>query len=397
MSKPPIHGYVDYAIAIYDSSNTDYTTLNNIYGLDPIDGASYSSNISVEESINYNLFKSFWQNLISPESIPIFLNTEKKVTIEMFQNVGTDIFNIYTGAYPEYTSLGSEMNTVLSNMYLFGKTNGIYNNCLKNGVSSYFTLDHYPASTGVNWKYLLNTCGNIKDGETIYKYNTVDLYDNINLRSWCGCFTNPIKYKNNVKPALPTFPNQCMPTCVVPEAVKLINETGDSGDIGNILQCEANICVIDDITIQTFESSGGPITFNQICTGCVNSGNPCICIVQEDIDGGRIGNIKVNFNQVCPRSICFKEIGDDGNPKLDNPFECPSTTPGGNTGGGNTGGGGETPQPGQNPKEVVPKYIINNNTILSFFILLLIIILILFLSSFISTRFLPIKLPKPNN
>lgn len=399
----PIIGYMTYCKKL-DSSPSSRSLLREMYGLESTINPNkcyYSSNQDVSKKIDIKKFISYWESVTSTDEITIdprpVINS-----LNDWYNVGTDIFNIFIGAYPDFISLGSKKNGVLENLYNFGKENGIFTTILQIGsVNAINKLSsdsetHYKPT---NWNPLLETCGTLSADVVVPKYNTIDLYDNINLRSWCGCFTKTITF--NKTPDVPnfpkTFPNSCLPTCIVPEAVKLL----DPENPGDFEQCNASVCVIDDITIQVYESSGGPITFNQICTACISDpSSPCICIVQADLDGSRIGegseDLKVNFNQVCPFSVCFKQIGDDGNPDLTAPFECPSTTPGGSTGGGNTGGGGEKPQPGQDPRSVTPRYIVNTGTVLTFFIILFLILLFLSLSSFVSTKFLPIHLPKVN-
>lgn len=113
------------------------------------------------------------------------------------------------------------------------------------------------------------------------------------LRYLCGCYLSGENYLS--------VNRTCDSLCATSSAVPYIDTTGRK-------TCDADICVIDNITIETQGSSTGNLTFSQTCPNCGVGG--CICIV-SDIDiistNTKLGN--VNITQNCGDSICFDSNG----------------------------------------------------------------------------------------
>jgi len=192
------------------------------------------------------------------------------------------------------------------------------------------------------------------------------------MKNWCGCcvprvkeYTYPEKIGkkyNFLNPFISddtTFPLYCESICDNPDYNNIINGNQDiiplingnktyvnasgvtnGGDIQLTYDqptCNANICVIDNITINSVGTKGKGITFNQVCPGCVQNNSGCICYsygndVFDKIKAGN-GSMEdpVIFKQYCPNSLCYKK-------QVNNKFQevkCNSVSP------ANTGKGGD--------------------------------------------------------
>jgi len=142
---------------------------------------------------------------------------------------------------------------------------------------------------------------------------------NNTLLEWCGCFIPP---SQAMFTALGTAPKDlsdissstlCDPLCIADQAVKRYSSLTDETNTNNLLQCDANICLMSNISIN-FQNSSDAISFEQLCNGCVNNPTkPCLCIM--DISSmsymNKItyrGQSLLNegiFKQICPDSVCY--------------------------------------------------------------------------------------------
>lgn len=192
------------------------------------------------------------------------------------------------------------------------------------------------------------------------------------MKNWCGCcvprvkdYTYPEKNGkkyNFLNPFLSddnTFPLYCESICDNPDYNNIINGNkdiiplingqkvyvnasgvtsgGDNQDTYERPTCNANICVIDNVTINSVGTKGKGITFNQVCPGCAGNNSSCICYsygndVFDKIQAGN-GSMEdpVIFKQYCPNSLCYKK-------QANNKFQevkCNSVSP------ANTGKGGD--------------------------------------------------------
>jgi hypothetical protein len=117
--------------------------------------------------------------------------------------------------------------------------------------------------------------------------------------NFCGCYVPP-------DPTLNVSP-QCDPLCNNATVVR-------KADKGNRITCDANICIINDVSVL---NRGGNVNvnFNNICPGCRNgSNNDCVCIVNSSNIGGLLGSIGIttNINQFCGSQSTCSTVQPDG-------------------------------------------------------------------------------------
>lgn len=140
--------------------------------------------------------------------------------------------------------------------------------------------------------------------------------------TWCGCFT-PLteSLKNLVESKTPgSFTPQCDPLCYNPRALGLYNTFGNGTQQGSKIDCLAQVCVIDNVNVTSYDTSGG-VNFNQMCTGCASGGNNgCLCFLNtseqtvlsattSDQSGGMPN--QANFKRNCPNATCFEMDSQD--------------------------------------------------------------------------------------
>lgn len=78
----------------------------------------------------------------------------------------------------------------------------------------------------------------------------------------CGCFLQPNQYSTN-------FPIECQSSCSFPGGVPL----GSGNPNQPAKQCTATECVIDNVTANYINSTGGTIGISQVCGQCSGSGS----------------------------------------------------------------------------------------------------------------------------
>lgn len=155
---------------------------------------------------------------------------------------------------------------------------------------------------------LINTCnganGNGTNGvctkvlpELCYACNREEIANNTNLLKLCGCFSpdlDPNTY--------PDIEKICDPLCSQYQVSRFRDL-----DTGEVLQCNSNVCVINNVSISATKSSVGQVNFTQSCPNC-NPYEPCKCIVDVTIASSyeQLGLDSVNFYQYCgENSVCI--------------------------------------------------------------------------------------------
>ena len=98
----------------------------------------------------------------------------------------------------------------------------------------------------------------------LWKGRTYDSQGTIPLQA-CGCFLPPSQYAAN-------FPIECQSSCAFPGAVPI--GSGNPGQPAK--QCQATECVIDNVTADYINSTGGNISIKQVCGQC-SPDQPCAC------------------------------------------------------------------------------------------------------------------------
>lgn len=172
-----------------------------------------------------------------------------------------------------------------------------------------------------NTGYLLNFCNqefanfclseNLEttDQKCLSSFRT-KLANSTTALNWCGCFVPltdfMIKSLGNV-----SNKKACDSLCFREDSIKLYYVPGtDPGD-ESIINCNSQICIIDNNTINSVNSKAN-ISFNQICK--CTGGEACLCFIETSIPG-LLDNVSgtdgvgmtssVSYNQDCTNSLCF--------------------------------------------------------------------------------------------
>lgn len=148
-------------------------------------------------------------------------------------------------------------------------------------------------------------------------------YDEIShtpsIANWCGAYIPPPPSETSI------YYQQLNPAAVVPP-----NNPGDP-DVGVIpcfplykattvqlfqpstgqpYFCNNNVCVIDDVLIESDQASGTNVQYTQVCPGCTNDPDTiCTCIISSSDLTGTINDmgISTTFNQYCgTNSVCYE-------------------------------------------------------------------------------------------
>lgn len=225
----------------------------------------------------------------------------------------------------------------------------------------YFTNDTIlpGASAGSFQNYLYNFClSNPQACQTALTnlcINTTnqDAKNNINIANFCGCHMNPTQTAlyTNVYGIDPV----CTGLCARPSTIPVTDSTG------NVLKCQGNICIIDDVTISLANSTAGNITFGQICGGCENN-TSCQCIISGvtvQAADSQLGNISLQQN--CGKSVTCAKLDASGKAQ---PVDCTTGQP----------TGGSLPSPSPNPTPATDPVDENNFFIFGFIILAILIL-----------------------
>lgn len=125
---------------------------------------------------------------------------------------------------------------------------------------------------------------------------------------FCGCVApaDPNVFYNDI---LKNYDPSCEPLCNNTLAIKNVNTT-----TGITEQCNANVCVMNNITINSVDTDFGQNpSFTQVCPSCADGTGNCVCIIDatfsningvDDYNGNNINDL-ARFNQVCPDALCF--------------------------------------------------------------------------------------------
>jgi hypothetical protein len=143
--------------------------------------------------------------------------------------------------------------------------------------------------------------------------------------TFCGCnsnLTNNSFYNNT----LSNFDPACDPLCTNSKAIQNVNTT-----TGITEQCNANVCVIDNVSINAVDTTFGQLpSFTQVCPACADGTGNCVCIINANFsnissiagyDGNPINDYP-RFLQVCPNAQCFATDPTTG---LLQPKDCTSS------------------------------------------------------------------------
>jgi hypothetical protein len=158
------------------------------------------------------------------------------------------------------------------------------------------------------------------------------IYVNPALTKFCGCSSAATTGDSFYNSDLQNFDPVCDPLCNRLDTIKYNNPI-----TGVTNQCNANVCVIDNVQINSLASSGIVPSFNQVCPACADGQGNCICIIDATFNStipsvkGENGegalNSQPKFEQYCPNSQCYR-VDPYTNQYI--PVACSDTLPKGN-------------------------------------------------------------------
>lgn len=129
--------------------------------------------------------------------------------------------------------------------------------------------------------------------------------ESANLIEYCGCYATPDpQFNSSASP-------QCDYLCTMAASSKLRDVIN-----GNILQCDQTTCIINNVSINSVNSSTGNISFEQVCNQCLGS-NTCKCFLDVSIPNviSNMGLNESNFSVKCPYATCYVTDSNGSNPK----------------------------------------------------------------------------------
>ncbi len=197
-----------------------------------------------------------------------------------------------------------------------------------------------PGGAGVNGSYnsfmdtLLSACKELPGAcAQMQQYmcsecNRDEIVANPVLVKFCGCVAPTNNNNSFYNSSMTNFDPSCDPLCNRVDTVKLIDTTTGVQDL-----CNASVCVIDSVIINSISSTGVEPTFNQVCPACANGKGNCICIIDATFDStitsikgndGTLIDNNIKFTQYCPNSQCFISDPQTG---LFQQVECASKLP----------------------------------------------------------------------
>ena len=139
--------------------------------------------------------------------------------------------------------------------------------------------------------------------------NSDEIASNNDLLKLCGCQVSSLDYSSGL---YDNVPQSCDPLCNHEQIVKNINTK-----TGEVDQCNQNVCVINNISIVTTESTVNSVNFYQVCPQC-SSGDGCLCILDVDIAGDVDITNNIEFYQYCGQNSVCVVVDQNGNEEVVN-------------------------------------------------------------------------------
>jgi hypothetical protein len=137
-----------------------------------------------------------------------------------------------------------------------------------------------------------------------------EIQENQAIQQFCGCVAPPTTQSDFYSNIIGNLAPACDPICNRSNTVKNVDP-----NTGYLLQCQANVCVIDNVIINSIDTQGVSPTFTQVCPSCANGTGNCLCIIDATFDNtvtsiqGTDGfpiNTAARFTQYCPNSQCYE-------------------------------------------------------------------------------------------
>ena len=205
---------------------------------------------------------------------------------------------------------------------------------------------------GTFQQYLVNFCTdnpaacNTGLYDVCSQYTRVEVEQDRNLVEICGCHMSSAQYDQYS--ARFAIPEQCDPLCTLDSTIR---RTDDTGRVEN---CNSNICIIDDITVDILSSDVGSLQFGQVCGGC-SGASSCRCIIEDvsvNVIDSRVGDI--NLTQNCGAELSCYQSPPGGGPAVKVPCD----------------GSGPSPSPDPSPTRNIGLWIIGASLVLLLLLLL---------------------------
>jgi hypothetical protein len=162
---------------------------------------------------------------------------------------------------------------------------------------------------------LLDTCKSIPGACNLPQISMCDkcsreeIFANKAVQTFCGCVAPSPGENDFYNSSLKNFDPTCDPICNKGFTIKNVDSA-----TGLLKQCNANVCVIDNVAINSIDTEGASPTFTQVCPACADGSGNCICIINATFDttiSGMLGadgqsiNTPAKFTQICPNSQCY--------------------------------------------------------------------------------------------
>jgi hypothetical protein len=152
--------------------------------------------------------------------------------------------------------------------------------------------------------------------------STDDLIRDPTLQRWCGCYMQDNEYSKYTN--IYRINKECTPQCNATGVIPLPTTDG----VG-IKKCDQSTCVIDDISIQLYQSNVGDLNFSQMCPSCaVTGGATCNCTLAGStmsIIDSTVPNM--NLSQNCGSgSTCFNKVDDENGKEVSIRVPCSSSS-----------------------------------------------------------------------
>ncbi len=280
---------------------------------------------------------NYWETHNCPAAFSLLLNTSQD---------GKLIYNPINQ---------QKLQTYTSQLFkTYYRTNQITNNVTSPGYDSFqdtlLDLCRNPSLPGICDQFLTNFCTQQCSKTSSAKECRQFMNNNQVISSFCGCYVPPdpeyLKYTRGNQACIIGGPTCSSAGCTA-------GNTGCTGQpacdplchraatvqkahvpTGNIIRCPQNICVIDNVVVNSTRSNSTQgVNFNTVCGGC-SSTSGCLCVVAGANVSETMANIGVgtNFNQFCGgSSVCIVQDVDgniisQGPCQNINPDSAPVTT-----------------------------------------------------------------------
>jgi len=175
-------------------------------------------------------------------------------------------------------------------------------------------------------------CKTVTRDQIVNAYGKTDQFSK-NLVAACGCHLDASQYTGEADFGIDVSSyNACDPLCKLSGTIKKVmcqpseaSETGLGINLASCkpVQCQQNLCIIDNVSIDVMNSDIGDINFNMVCGGCSSPGS-CTCIfndVNVFSQASETGNI--NFNMGCGGNCA---VADPNNPGITKQIPCPGAS-----------------------------------------------------------------------